>query len=148
MAHPQHLAIFSILAVGSFSTEVYTLSLVGCCSRRNSEYPKTKKQPPTDSLRFTCRQLYYKLLTSNHISRNRVTVLMRCAGASGAPDRSRRQPETTHEVFRELEVASQRHKKLSKSLNITSHAPEPSTMATSLMKKCFHQNIGGLLAIY
>ena len=28
---------------------------------------------------------------------------------SGAPDSSRRQPERTHEVFRELEVASQQH---------------------------------------
>ena len=40
-----------------------------------------------------------------------------CVRASGAPDSSsRRQPETTYEVFREVEVASQQHKKFVTSL--------------------------------
>ena len=46
-----------------------------------------------------------------------------CEGV-GAPDSTRRLPETTHEVFWELEVASQQHKKLAKSQNTSFHARE------------------------
>ena len=37
---------------------------------------------------------------------------MGCVRASGAPGSSRRQPEMTRKVFRELNVASKQHKKL------------------------------------
>ena len=112
------------LAFRRFSTEAYT-STLRCFSGRNrakfyGTHNETKKQPPTERLHFTCGQL--QLLTNNYRPQNWGTLLMRCMRASGAPDSSRRQPETTQEVFswtRSCDPAAQKTPKIAKLFHFT-----------------------------
>ena len=65
---------------------------------RNLGYTQgDKKHPPTECLHFTCGQL--QRLTGNYSPQNWGKLLMGRVRALRTPDGSRRQPETTHEVF-------------------------------------------------
>ena len=66
---------------------------------------------------------------------------MGCVRASGAPGSSRRQPEMTRKVFRELNVVAQQHKNSQYSRSILFHAPDSNTMATTPMKIAFTKRV-------
>ena len=54
---------------------------------------------------------------------------MGCVRPSDAQGRSHKQPKTTHEVSRELEVANQKDQKVAKLRKLLFYAPGPSAMA-------------------
>ena len=90
--------------------EVYT-STLGCCSGRNfgrnsveirSKVGKAQKETKKNNTQLgVCTSLAdsYSSPQATTDHENRGSLLMGCVWASGAPDSSRRQPETTREML-------------------------------------------------
>lgn len=147
----QQLVILSGLAVRSFSTEVYT-SALGCCSGQNwsvlgKHKMRQKKATPTENFELLHADSYIKLSRKQpQPTKSSHVPCMGCVRASDAPNSSRRQPETTDEVFYKLHVASHRHKKSRKIVSkINSTRRQLVAWLQRQVKSGFHQKLARFL---